>query len=421
MAVKLITAYGFRGMNNLAQAPGILLDDAKRITPRIALNVEVTDGGKLVRRKGYALEIPLPGAHSLWAGSVLLVVAAGILYRVDGKSASAIASVTGPTAPVCYQELDNLIYMSTPSWQSVYDLLGGTIRPWGLSLPPAPSVSIVVGDLPPGTYTLCYTRVVAAGEGRVNLSGNGPLTQVSWEGGTQGIRLDNLPTGGQCWITHPNGTDLFLANTAYGIVTGQAPKITPLPTFAVAPPSGLSHFAQAFGRIWGCKGKNLIYSDPFMYEWFRTPNYKPFPEEIFMVAPVTDGLFVNSKKSTWFLDGTDPAKMVLKRIGDGAVLGTLVYAEMPGAIVGGGYEMSRRLSQLPSPVWIGAHGYVVGTQTGHLVHLTESRLRMSVRAKGSGLFRVKEGVPQIIMAMSGTQSNGGDPALSSIIELGAIE
>ena len=402
-------------MNNLEQAPGILLDDAKRITPRIALNVEVRDGGKLVRRKGYALEIPLPGAHSLWAGSIMLVVAAGILYRVDGDTAVSVGTVSGPKATVCYVELDNLIYMATPTWQAIYDLLDGSISAWGLSLPPAPVISVVAGDMPPGTYSLCYTRSDGA-----QLSGNGPVSQISWEGGLQAINLSNLPSNGQCWITHPNGTDLFLATVVGGVVAGQAPKITPLPTFAVTPPSGLSHFAQAFGRMWGCKGKNLIYSDPFMYDWFRTPNYKPFPEDIFMVAPVTDGLFVNSKGSTWFLDGTDPAKMVLKRIGDGAVPGTLVYAEMPGAVVGGGYEMSRRLSQLPSPVWIGAHGYVIGTQTGHLVHLTESRLRMSVRARGAGFFRVKDGVPQIITAMSGLQSNGGDPALSEIIELGAI-
>ena len=128
---KPITALGFRGMNNLEQAPGILLDDAKRITPRIALNVEVTDGGKLVRRKGYALEIPLSGAHSLWAGSIMLVVAAGILYRIDGDAAVSFGAVSGPKTPVCYVELDNLIYMATPTWQAIYDLLDGSIRDLG--------------------------------------------------------------------------------------------------------------------------------------------------------------------------------------------------------------------------------------------------------------------------------------------------
>ena len=405
-------------MNNLEQAPGILLDDAKRITPRIALNVEVTDGGKLVRRKGYSIKIPLPGAHSLWAGSVMLVVAAGILYRVDGDTAVSIGTVSGPQATVCYVELDNLIYMATPTWEAIYDLLTDSIRSWGLPLPAAPVVTPVAGDMPPGTYTLCYTAADAAGGGRI--SGNGPLCRLSWEGATQGIRLDNLPAGALCWITHPNGTDLYLASVENGVIAGQAPKITPLPSFAVSPPSGMCHFGYAFGRIWGCQGRNLIYSDPFQYEWFRSPNFKPFLEDLVMVAPVNNGLFVSSKETTWFLDGSDPARMVLKKIGDGAVPGTLVYAEMPGAVVGGGYEMSRRLSQLPSPVWIGAHGYVIGTQTGHLVHLTGSRLRMSVRSQGAGLFRVKEGVPQIIMAMSGNQRNGGDPVLSSILALGAL-
>jgi hypothetical protein len=111
--------------------------------------------------------------------------------------------------------------------------------------------------------------------------------------------------------------------------------------------------------------------------------------------------------------------MVLKRIGDGAVPGTLVYAEMPGAVVGGGYEMSRRLSQLPSPVWIGQHGYVIGTQTGHLVHLTASRLRMSVREQGGSLFRVKKGVPQIVTVLRG-QLLDEEPIDSSVFESGKL-
>ena len=147
-------AYGFKGMNNLNRAPGILLDDAKQITPRIALNVEVQDGGKL--GAGYALHIPLPGAHSLWAGSVMLAVAAGVLYRVEGSTALSIGTVPGPQATVCYAELNNLIYMGTPSWEAVYDLLTSQVRSWGLSLPPAPSISLVAGDMPPGTYSLCY-------------------------------------------------------------------------------------------------------------------------------------------------------------------------------------------------------------------------------------------------------------------------
>jgi hypothetical protein len=383
-------------MNNLQQAPGILLDDAKRITPKIALNVEVLDGGKLVRRQGYSLKIPLPGVHSLWADSVMLAVASGILYRIEGSTAIALGAIPGPQATVCYVELDNLVYMATPSWEAVYELLGGQVRPWGLSLPPAPSFTLIDGDLPPGTYSFCYTR----SEG-TRLSGNGQITRVSWEGGTRGIRLNNLPTGGQCWVTHPNGTDLFLANVVGGVIT--APTVVPLPTFQVAPPSGMSHFAQAHGRLWACKGKKLIYSDPFQYEWFRTQNFKPFLEDLIMVAPVNDGLYVNSKDSTWFLDGTDPAKMALKRVGGGAVPGTLAYAYMPASLAGGAVTSAKfaDMAKMPSPVWVGQHGYIVGTQGGNLILLTDGHLRMSIRSQGGSLFRVKKGVPQIITVLSG--------------------
>ena len=273
----------------------------------------------------------------------------------------------------------------------------------------------MAGDLPPGTYSLCYTR----SEGN-SLSGNGQIVRISWEGGAQGIRLDNLPAGGQCWITHPNGTDLFLANVVDGVVTGQAPTIIPLPTFAVAPPSGLSHFIHAFGRIWGCQGKRLIYSDPFQYEWFRTPNFKPFLEDLVMVAPVTEGLYVNSKNSTWFLDGSDPAKMVVKRIGDGAIPGTLTFALIPADLAGGALTSPKfaSMSQMPTPVWVGKHGYIVGLQGGNLVHLTDGRLRMSVRAQGGSLFRVKAGVPQIITVLRG-QLLDEDPQ-TSVFENGKL-
>ena len=408
-----VKGLGFRGMNNLDQAPGILLDDAKRITPKIALNVEVLDGGKLVRRQGYSLQIPLPGAHSLWAGSVMLVVAAGVLYRVEGDTVMPVGAVPGPQATVCYAELNNLIYMATPSWAAVYELQGGQLRSWGIVPPPAPSFTVVAGNMPPGTYSLCYTRMEEE-----RLSGNGQIVKVSWEGGAQGIRLDNFPADGQCWVTHPNGTDLFLAKVDSGVIV--APTVIPLPSFQVAPPAGINYFAQAFGRMWACADKNLIFSDPFQFEWFRTPNFKPFIEELIMVAPVTDGLFINSREKTWFLDGTEPGKMVLKHIGDGATPGTLVYAELPGAIVGGGYEMSRRLSQIPAPVWIGKHGVVIGTQTGHLVHLTESRLKMSIRSQGGSLFRVKKGVPQIITVLNGQLLNEEIETLSSVFEDGKL-
>jgi len=413
VTIKPITAHGFRGMNNLPGMPAKMLDDERRITPTMLLNADATDGGKVLRRDGYDLQVSLEGCHSLWAGSVMLGVANGVLYRIDGTTTTVLSTVG--TWPLRYVELDNLVYMASLDWTGIYDLLTGEVRSWGVALPAAPSISLVAGDLPPGTYVLGYTRTE---NGQV--SGNGPLLKITWEGAAQGIQLNNLPTDGQCWITHPNGQKLYLASLDGNVVTGQVPQGVPLPSFTVAPPPGLTDFCQGFGRIWGCVGKKLIYSDPFQYGWFRLANFKPFLEDLVMVAAVSEGIFVNSRESTWFLDGSDPAQMTLKRIGDGAVPGTLVFAQMPGAVVGGGYEISRRLSQLPSPVWMSQKGAVVGTHTGHLVHLTEQRLFINPRTKGASVCRIKEGIPRIIITMQGQKAKAEDEEITIICNNGEL-
>jgi hypothetical protein len=416
MAVKPIIIHGFRGMHNLPEMPAKLLDDERRTTPAIVLNAEVTDGGRLRKRGGYVLKKALTEPHSMWSGSVMLCIAGGVLYQVDGGLATSLGTVDGPATQMSYVEIDNLVYMSNPYWKGVYDLLTGSLRSWGITLPGAPNLSLGAGDLPPGAYTICYTKTESG-----RLSGNGPLVKVAWEGSAQGVLLNDLPTDGQCWITHPNGQELFLAQVEGGAVTGQVPQAVPLPSFTVAPPPGFTHFCHAFGRIWGVCGKKAYYSDPFQYEWFRTASFIPFLEDLVMVAPVTDGLFVNSMASTWFLEGATPEKMSLRRIGEGAVPGTLVYTQLPGAVVGGGYEISRRLSQLPSPVWVSKNGFVAGTHTGHLVHMTEARLKVVPRSRGAGFYQVKEGIPRLVMSMSGVPSKPEqDDDMRQIFEIGRM-
>jgi hypothetical protein len=410
-------AYGFKGMHNLPHPSAIFIDpESKKISPEVALNVEVTDEGILMRRPGFSKKISLPGVHSLYGGSVFLAVAGGVLYQIEGVKPTAIATLPGPRSQLTYVEIDNAVYFSNPYFGMVFDLIKMATRSWGVPLPPAPTITMGPGDLPPGSYVLCYTQNDGG-----RLSGNGQMVTVTWEGNSQGIYLENLPANGQCWITHPNGQKLFLANLANGLITGQMPTAIPLPSLNVCPPPGFRHFALAFGRFWGIYGKKVLYSESFRYEWFRPAKFIPFIEELCMVAPVNEGVFVSSFDSTWFLDGTDPAKMTVRRIGEGAIPGTLVYATMPGAIVGGGYEISRKLSAMPSPVWISKTGYVVGTHTGHLVHLTESRLAMNPRSQGASLSRVKKGIPQIISSMYGEKvKHEGDPDLEQVFTNGQL-
>ena len=421
---KPITAYGFKGMNNLPEFAAKLLDRERQISPQVVLNADVTDGGVLEARGGYALTAALTNPHSLVGEesglSVMLCVADGItwpqaLYRVEGAVVTELCEVTGPSARVSYTEINNVVYASNPYWKGTYDLLAGTVSSWGVPLPPAPDIALVAGDLPPGTYSLCYTNVVGD-----RLGGNGPLTKIRWEGGAQGILLRNLPAGALCWITQPNGKELFLAPVSGGIVSGQSPWMKPLPSFMVQPPPGFTHFVYAFGRIWGARGKKLFYSDPSQYEWFRPANFLNFLEDVVLVAPVTGGLYVSSLNNTWYLEGTDPAKMRSTRVGNGAVPGTLAMVQMPAAVAGGAVtsELFGKFSKMPTPVWMAPTGFVVGSHGGNLTYLTENRMNIQVRTQGAGLYRVVKGIPQVILSLFGLSEGVDD--LSDIFTDGKI-
>lgn len=400
-----VTAFGFKGMNNLPEFAAKLLDRERQITPSVILNADVTDGGVIQARGGYVLTKALTNCHSLWGGSVMLIVADGVtwpqaLYRVEGVTATELCEVTGPRAQVSYEKINNVIYASNPYWKTTYDLLAGTVSSWGVPLPPAPDIALVAGELPPGTYSLCYTNVIGD-----RLGGNGPLVQIRWEGDAQGILLRNLPAGALCWITHPNGEKLFLAPVTGGVVTGQSPWMKPLPSFMVQPPPGFSHFVYAFGRIWGALGKKVYYSDPSQYEWFRPANFLPFLEDVVLVAPVTSGLFVSSSKNTWYLDGTEPAKMSSRRTGNGAIPGTLSMVQVPANIAGGAAtnDLFAQLSKMPTPVWMSPTGFVAGTHGGNLTYLTENRLKVQPRSQGAALYRIIEGIPQVMASLYGVK------------------
>jgi hypothetical protein len=150
--------------------------------------------------------------------------------------------------------------------------------------------------------------------------------------------------------------------------------------------------------MWGCLGKYVYYSEPHSYEVFR--RRLPFLEDLVMIAPVSDGLFVSSLKSTWFLAGHDPGKMNVNQIGDGAVPGTLTFHQVEG----GGYEIRNKLPQLPCPIWMGPRGVVVGTQNGHMVHLTEARLKVVSRQSGAALSFTRNGISQLLFTLWGASS-----------------
>lgn len=395
-----VNIMGLTGMNNLKESRGYLLNDAKMAAPQTILNADVLPDGVVTPRRGRRKVINLPGAHSLWSGSLALCVADGVLMELRNRTPVQLGVVNiQPDSRMRYVEYNGVVYMSNGYWSQALETTTGTLRAWGLSVPTPPTVTGDVGDLPPGVYKLCYTRYVNG-----QLSGNSGIVEVGWEGGLGGLRFTNKPADCLAWISQANGMELFLAPVdGTGRVT--SPNYTqPLPTFGVTPPSPFSYMDWGHGRLWGVRGKELWFSDEFRPEYFRQRQRFPFPEPLVNIAIFDNGVYVNSLNKTWSLMGRDPAKMTLHVLGSGALNGDVVYAQVEGA----GYEVSKTLSQVESPVWVSKAGMIVGTHTGHLVHITETRLRINARGAVAGLRRVVEGRQQVLFTLSGPVTTDPD-------------
>jgi hypothetical protein len=408
--VKSVSAYGFHGMHNLPEVPAPLVDRERRITPHFAVNCDIHETGLVKRAHGYKLIAPITDIHSLKGEeiglTVMIGVINGVLSVIDPEAGSVIPLVQVGDFDMNYFQINNWIYFSSAVINGIFDTISGNVGPWGVPLPGvAPDVSLCPGNMPPGKYDLCYTRF-----NKFGMSGNGPILQIEFEDQAAGLQLNNLEADFLCWITQVNGGPLFGATVnSSNQITSQVPTFNPLRSLNIIPPPPFTHFTFDHGRFWGVQGKNLYLSEPNEYGdfgWFSR-KYIPFLEDLVLVASYTEGLYVNSLNNTWVLRGTDPEKMKIEKVGEGAIPGTLCLAQTPAKLAGGAVPTQEfaEFSMMPTPMWRSKKGFVIGTHGGHLIRITERRLRLSDRQKGASLWRWIRGVPQVVTTTWGTTPN----------------
>lgn len=390
---------GFHGMNNLSESTSFLMDKTGFITPRLTLNADITIDKTLIKRSGYSKLYSLTNAHSLSKGcSILFCIANNKLCRLERSGYTEICDVK-PSDSMSYVEVGNFIYISSSVWAGKYNLLTGEIEDWGITLPPSPSVSLTSdGNLPPGTYHLCYTKINAGLS-----SGNGNICTIVFEGESKGITLSNYSTSYLCWITDTDGKDFYLAEVASNKITSQFYNI-PLQSLFVIPPPKMSIVVYAFGRIWGIKNKDLYYSEPNAYEWFKEANRFSLPEKLIMIAPVQGAIFLASSQNTWVLVGTDPKKMKMERVGNGSIAGCPEYGDFQQS----GQEIPTWRHKSMLPIWISPKGFTVGNEHFQLTNLTEDRIDFSRGTKAAVLQRMVGGQSQTLVTMPVDSGMFGD-------------
>lgn len=399
--IKDIIAVGFKGMSNVLYPAATLVDkQTGLITPKLALNADIVNG-VAVRRQGYSKKISLSEPHSLWGGtSAMLCVAQGssssqALYRVGTGSAIELTALPNVKTPMSYVEMGDYILCSSRLWNGMYNLGSQAIEDWGIALPVAPVLSLCDGDLVPGHYRVCYTTM---SERYNRISGNGPISDIYWDSGNRGIHLDNLPASAIVWVTHADGGDFVLAYPRQDMIV-DVYGTQKLPTLDMIPPPKLQWLQRSFGRIWGAVGSRVYYSEPMQHDRFKTNNFFDFSQDVVLIAPISDGIFVATSAATYFLAGRDPAKMSIGHsVGVGAIPGTLAS----GMVAGGGYQVSRKLSQIETVLWTSTAGIAMGVQGGHILYLTDGQNELYPRQQGGTLVRSAYGQQQIITTTYGS-------------------
>ena len=413
-----ININGFTGMNNLRpsfyEKKGVAL-------PRLILNADVDDSGKIAKRDGLTPFLMLGNSHSLWACEFCMLCAAdGVLYDITNGSTAQIAVITGDKGePLDYVLVEDKVYISNRFWNGVYDPISRTLSQWGLACPSGATLLSTDGNLPAGTYHVTLTNLDTSTGA---ISGNGVISTITLTDDDSGIQIINRPANSLVWATDSDGYHFTLVGDVSVIV--DIPTVEPLPCFMCSPPPCFSCMTYAFGRIWGAVGDTLYYSEPFQYGWFRlSTNRFQFDSDISLIAVVATGLFIGMDNRTVFLEGTEPDQMRQLNAGAGSIRGTLAYANnLPelGDILG-----TPEKGFVDVPVWRTTEGIVAGNITGKLYNLTKHKLRMGNPKRGASLYRQKNGIFQFLSSAEqgtfGSAKGGYDSVLRRAVMEGQIE
>ena len=403
----------FTGMQNIKDSGSLFVKEGI-VEPRIILNSDVTNKGRLKKRDGYTQVAALTTPHSLWGGSTcMLCVSGGALYQIEGDTATSRGTITDDL--LFYAEVGDLVYLSSKSYNGIFDPDTNTISDWGIDLPNGPVCSSTTGSLEAGIYHVCLTT-----ESDDEISGNGPISQItlSTEGG---ISISNRGSDEIVWCTDPNGDTFYRVGKTDTIVN--LPTVEPLPSLFCYPPPYVQYLTHAFGRMWGSIGNKVYYSDPFKWAWWKKgTGFFEFATDVTMIAKTKTGLFIGCEDRTHCLLGTKPEEMQNLDVGTGAIPGTLAYCNN---IIELGDTISPPEKKHESvPVWVSEEGIVAGNPVGRLFSLSQGKVKFSPGDTGASLYRQKNGDFQYLTSFpkGGEEDSIGmsDEATVEVIRNGVV-
>ncbi len=390
--MKPITVTKFKGLRNI--------DDLERFDAGDlgeAINIDLTDTGKLVMRSGYESKVSATAPHSLWGiGPTCLFIESGALKLVNPDYTTKTLRTGLASHRMSYAQINGRVYYGNGVQTGAVD--NGQSRSWGFDVPVQPSAAVTVGLLPPGTYQYALTFIRQDGQE----SGTGKAGAIELTG-TSGIAFSNIASHAEAitkrlYVSTANGEELYHAltltasDTTASHQSNESLGMRCTTQFCYPPPAGNIVFWYN-GRMYVASGNTLYPSKPYQYELFELDKtYLPFNSRITICAPVADGIWIGTDTQTIFLSGPGPESFqLILKASHGAIPGTLDYGS--GQYLGDG-------SQGMIAYWASPNGICAGGDGGSFQNLTEKRYRFDGTAlAGAGSVRQYNGMNQYLLSM----------------------
>ena len=381
----------FTGLKNIVPPDRFVLGDLQE-----AVNVDIDNTGKVLRRGGYA---PIPGntdsSHSLFMQTGMALYRSGTELRrlYPQGNCDVVRNDMTVGLRTWYVMVNGKIYYSDGASTGVID--GGVNRSWGLAVPTTlGSLTTTTGNLKKGRYTICQTYVRSDGQE----SAPSEHFQIN-TGDDAGINISYVKSADpdvfsiNIYMTAKNGVVFFLVTqlgNADGIFTYQGDTTEFYQDMSdiiqdSGPPIPCNLIEHWKGRIYAARFGLLFYSQPFSYELFNySSDYLPFPKDITLLAATVNGLFVGTTENIYYLQETGDVLSLTLLTDYGAVYGTQVKADI--SFIGDG-SMSG-----VGVVFLSSKGVCVGYDGGQLKNLTHDTYSFGSAIEGTGAIVQRHGM-----------------------------
>ncbi|MCU4393395.1 hypothetical protein [Acinetobacter parvus] len=384
-----IKLFPISGMNNVSTDDALQRGgDASRLFVRDALNVDISDTGRIALRKG-ASQVSELNFKNIWQSSlhkdvfatlghdVVLVSPLDWSYIILGENIVAQYA--------SYQVINNLVYICTDIDLFVFD--GVALTSLNVPVPYFSNAPILSdgGQLPHGNYVIAMSCLKNGKESGLSESRlikiDNDLKQSNPDfaiNSLKKIQINILELklldidAVRVYITTTNGSvlrhydDFSINDMGSTIDILSVDKLGIEAQFENYSPMPIGKYFDYWNGRLITADKNVIYfSEPMAYHLHDEKyGFVMLPQRITFLVPVEGGIWVGQVDHVVFLSGRQPNEMTFIR--------KTAHPPVPfSAISVDGDLVGSDISQggAKSALWLAENGYVIGTATGQIIEL----------------------------------------------------